>query len=466
MKQRAYPPKRRRNQISSATASSSRLPVVLTAVHPRAQCSVFAEEQGTFCITATLDMKPDINSLSTVEPYCGEWNEVPIFRQDKTETQRLGLKQHLQQLVDDSTPTSIPDFLLQSERIFQELISLTKECEASDANKNESSPSSPWTVDYADQLTKQLEEVERVHGSKAIQSLSDDLLKLTLQYQDDAQRLHIVILNLSPDSFPQTAPKCQTNLPAKWQPHWKPNPLDGDQSARPHKRFKVDPNSNNNESASEGNGEHCGLVQLYSDFVSQVDKYQALWNELDHLDDNTLVLEPSTRPPCQSNSERRIAVTEGTSVAVVLDPKCPRAKPKSVRWIGADTSHLRGRFNNYIAGADQGAGWSMNISVKENLQRGLGIELPTRSPTEEKPAEESTTLECSICYNHDLPTEEGRSEFPEAVCDNGPCNRHYHETCLYEWLQSLPSSRKSFDRIIGTCPYCNEPISAKLLHNK
>jgi hypothetical protein len=417
-------------------------------------------------MTATPDMKPDVNSLSSVEPHCGEWNEVPIFRQDKTESKRLGLKQHLQQLVDDSTPASIPDFLLQSERIFQEFILLAKECEASDATKTESSPSSFWTVDYADQLTRQLEEVERVHGSKAIQGLSDDLLKLTLQYQDDAQRLHVVILNLSQDSFPQTAPKYQSNLPAKWQPHWKPNPLDGDRSTRPHKRLKVDPNSN--ESPSDDNGKHWGLVQLYSDFVKQVDKYQALWNELDDLDANTLVLEPSTCPPCRSISERRIAVTEGTSVAVVLDPECPRAKPKSVRWIGApDTSQLRGRFNNYMTSIDEDAGWSMNISVKENLQRGLGLELPTRPPSKEQPTgAESTTLECSICYNHDLPTEEGGSELPEAVCDNGPCNRHYHETCLHEWLQSLPSSRKSFDRIVGTCPYCNEPISAKLLHNK
>lgn len=401
-------------------------------------------------------MKPNVQSLSTVKPKCGEWNELPVFGGSKQPQGAITLE-HLSRLVDHNTPASIPDFLKQSERIFRELLILIRESD----NGAKTSPSCSWTAEYAAKLTKQLEELERLHGDSVIEELSDDLLKVVLKYQDGAGREHRLRLKLSPETFPQEKPDCSTNLPIKrgWQPSWRIAPqTDSDDGSRPTKRYKVDPNSKESGAMAERTTEH-GLSGLYADFICQVDKYQQLWNELDGLDASTWVLEPSTQHPDRSISERRIAVMEGTSVVISLDPNTPRSPPLTIRWVGADTAKLKERLEQHLASRDFNTNWSMNRSVKENLERGLGIQLPS-APADA--GEASPTVDCGICYSQDLPTENGSSEFPDTVCDNGPCARHYHETCLRDWLLSLPSSRKSFDRIIGTCPYCNEPISATM----
>ena len=447
MKRRANPPKRRRNQISSADASPSRLPVVLTAVNPRPQVCLFTEDHGTFCLSGTEQLKPDVGTLSTLQPKCGEWHEVSVFGSESQA--KGGLQDHLSRFVDHKRPASMPDFLQQSERIFRELIVLTEECDQS-TKTEPSNSSSTWTLQYAEELTRQLRWLEHVHASDAVQELSGDLLTLRLQYRDAAERLHAISLKMSPDSFPIYCPGCVSELPIKWRLPWAPFQANGDNIQVPTRLYM---STNINESDEMG-----GLVGIYADFIRLVDKYQDFWNELDDLDANTWILEPSSQPPCRSISERRIAVTDMASIVVGLDINCPRGPPASVRWVGAETAAYRDRLDRYVAtSTDKDSGWRQNLSFKENLERALGIYLP--SPPSET---EEGSLECSICYSHVLPTEEGSSELPDAVCDNEPCKRYYHETCLREWLQSLPSSRKSFDRIIGTCPYCSEPISATM----
>mmetsp|Transcript_1596 Transcript_1596/g.3667 ORF Transcript_1596/g.3667 Transcript_1596/m.3667 type:complete len:166 (+) Transcript_1596:1-498(+) len=113
--------------------------------------------------------------------------------------------------------------------------------------------------------------------------------------------------------------------------------------------------------------------------------------------------------------------------------------------------------------------WSETRSVRENLELWFGSSLP--SPLSPSTTEKSDYLvECGICYAHRLPTEEddndpdskGEGPLPEVKCSNSSCNRHYHESCLFEWLHSLPTARVSFDRIFGACPYCCEPVSVKI----
>jgi E3 ubiquitin-protein ligase FANCL len=302
----------------------------------------------------------------------------------------------------------------------------------------------------------QLEKLERIYGGDAIKELSNDLLRVTLQYRDGAGRNHEMNLELSPDTFPHSCPKCTSELPTAkggWQPSWKQR-----NEPRPSQRQKVELDDqvihvkDTGECQDDGIG--YGLVSLYADFASAVQIYQDVWNELDDLDAGTWVLEPSIRPPRRSVLERRVALSEVISIVLDVDYEHPRALPKSLRWIGADTLAYRKKLEQYIADS----GWSMQLSIKDNLERSLGICLP--SPPSE--ACDIELVECSICYTHDLPTENGSSEFPDAVCDNLPCGRHYHGSCLHDWLHSLPSSRKSFDRLVGTCPYCSEPISAAL----
>ena len=42
-------------------------------------------------------------------------------------------------------------------------------------------------------------------------------------------------------------------------------------------------------------------------------------------------------------------------------------------------------------------------------------------------------------------------------CDG--CAKPFHQACLAEWLQALPSTQQSFNRLFGECVYCSKPIS-------
>ena len=52
---------------------------------------------------------------------------------------------------------------------------------------------------------------------------------------------------------------------------------------------------------------------------------------------------------------------------------------------------------------------------------------------------------------------------PDTSCES--CGQHFHAQCIGEWLQALPSSRRSFNVIFGNCPYCTAPISVNLLES-
>lgn len=47
-------------------------------------------------------------------------------------------------------------------------------------------------------------------------------------------------------------------------------------------------------------------------------------------------------------------------------------------------------------------------------------------------------------------------------CDNVACSKPFHRSCLVEWLNSDTSTRRSFNTIFGTCPYCADPLSVKV----
>ena len=110
--------------------------------------------------------------------------------------------------------------------------------------------------------------------------------------------------------------------------------------------------------------------------------------------------------------------------------------------------------------------WSDQRSVRENLELWFGAPLP--SPLAPAADKSDFLVECGICYAHRLPSEDadgegaGAGPLPEARCDNPSCGRHYHESCLFEWLHSLPTARVSFNVIFGTCPYCCEAISVRV----
>lgn len=113
-------------------------------------------------------------------------------------------------------------------------------------------------------------------------------------------------------------------------------------------------------------------------------------------------------------------------------------------------------------------------SIRENLQVILDIDLPKRDKDPVVNSEFSS--ECGICYTHSISAShtaagddrgssgsKDRSLFPDQMCPNPKCSKMYHHVCILDWFQSLPSSRISFGKMFGQCPYCNESITIQSL---
>ena len=99
--------------------------------------------------------------------------------------------------------------------------------------------------------------------------------------------------------------------------------------------------------------------------------------------------------------------------------------------------------------------WDAGHSVLQNLEAALERSFPSPANT----ARETFRVECGICYAHRLSREGAGDEeacLPECCCENKKCARAFHQPCLFEWLQGLPDSRRSFNTIFGPCPYCGD----------
>ena len=185
-------------------------------------------------------------------------------------------------------------------------------------------------------------------------------------------------------------------------------------------------------------------------------------------------------------------------MVIVFDPENVRGVPVIVRFLGVTMATMsaaakaaggsddgnstvvdwRTSFSNFVAEDNEKTDtnkvkeksttnattdtkrWSEKRSIRENLQIWFGSPLPSPYCNEKS----DFLVECGICYTHRLPTEDGSESeaLPEEKCSNPSCSRHYHESCLFEWLNSLPTARRSFDRVFGSCPYCMESLSTSL----
>ena len=71
--------------------------------------------------------------------------------------------------------------------------------------------------------------------------------------------------------------------------------------------------------------------------------------------------------------------------------------------------------------------------------------------------------ECGICYSFNGSEHETDPDpemhMPDQVCPNAQCGKMFHKNCLVEWLRAVPSSRRSFGTIFGSCPYCCARLS-------
>mmetsp|Transcript_47610 Transcript_47610/g.112037 ORF Transcript_47610/g.112037 Transcript_47610/m.112037 type:complete len:239 (+) Transcript_47610:97-813(+) len=237
------------------------------------------------------------------------------------------------------------------------------------------------------------------------------MTSITLNFTDVAGRLHAVDVTL-PEDYPLVAPDCRVVLPVPFDLTWRPG-------------------------------------STLKDAVAQIEQAlgscQEVWGALDQVDESLRVVEPE-RPTLQ-DTMRRIALGDYASVILTVDPVNPLALPH-LQFMGADNvvGPLKKRCISHASL------WDPAQPIPANLQAILGKELPSKTTM----ADESLQVLCGICYAFSLD-----DNTPDKACDN--CHKTFHEACLSEWFSSTLHPRTAFNTIFGTCPYCSQAMSIKLV---
>jgi len=282
--------------------------------------------------------------------------------------------------------------------------------------------------EYYSRLINELEDV----GWEKLASLDDSLNCIVLNVNDPAKRSHRLQLQL-PSDYPHSAPQVIADLPSVLQLRWVPG--------------------------------RSRLNDALTQFQETLKTLQDFWQVLDDFDEHTWVLEPEH--PQRGVPFRRVALHQQASVVVTINPLRPLGLCE-IRFLGSEASvaPLRTKLSKGMHS------WDPSKLPRINLEYILGAHFP--SPQTSK--KEDFKVECGICYSFHLPVQaEPDVETslnrqppdpagiltPDCICNNPKCARGYHPICLFEWLQSLPSSRVLFDTVFGQCPYCSEPISVK-----
>jgi E3 ubiquitin-protein ligase FANCL len=300
------------------------------------------------------------------------------------------------------------------------------------APHNAADPATPAAAQSLDsafymRLVGEINEV----GWDCVQRVEEGMLgqlELGVELLVDTRR-HPLSMRLPPD-YPLSPPICSAALPAHVELRWD---------------------------AGAGHSQPR-LKQVIDQYVAAIHSYDALWSELELLDERAWVLEPTA--PTGACTYRRLALGPSCAVGVELHLAAPRAAPEC-RFYGAESSvaPLRQALNANLHS------WSLHRTVLDNLEACLGTRLPSaeaaaearRAAQNTEAADTGHGAPCAICYAYRLD-----GAIPERVCDNGRCARSFHSACLVEWLRSSAEARTSFDTVFGTCPYCTEPIFAKL----
>lgn len=299
------------------------------------------------------------------------------------------------------------EILQQRKKQCKDLCSYLKEVISIVECVTEQNPAPVGRFEHCQQVVEELEKM----GWDKLATVDASFQNLTLQCWDSGGRQHKLIVHLSTQET--VAPQCVSQLPGKFVFHW---------SAKGH------------------------LGELIKQFEAVVTRYQAFWDALSVVDSKTWVLEPD--PPTFSACSRRIALSPGTSLQITVDPRHPTSMPQCC-FLGADQviNPLKDKLNSNVHL------WDCHRSLVSNLETLLEISFP--SPSNSK--KEDFSLECGICYTYRL-----GDEIPEKACDDAHCGQMFHQSCLYEWMRSVPTCQQSFNTIFGECPFCSKPIAIKV----
>jgi len=254
------------------------------------------------------------------------------------------------------------------------------------------------------------EELNKI-GADRLKDIDESMTRITLtspDYEEDKQEL---TLYLTPD-YPKTPATVSHLLPDCWAP-----PV-------------------------------ASLSQVFSSWVSAIQFYSASWRQLSDLDRLCWVLDPV--PPTPAQLFRRLVITTSVSLHLELDPAFPTAIPV-MKFLGSDQKIIPIREQL----AENTEHWDEEEPLLTNLERVLGLELPSRAEVSAASQAGEWSLECGICYSYKLGDTE---QLPSVSCEQEKCCQTFHQACLHEWLVQLPDTRTSLNMVTGECPYCSKPI--------
>jgi len=292
---------------------------------------------------------------------------------------------------------SIPNFMNAVKRKFDQL-----------AEDNPGLSGGVSGIGDANQSCQVLSQLETV-GWEKVGSVNPDLTQIELKYNDERDKTHTLRISVPPN-YPSSLPTVSANLPDDWEP----------------------PSTSS-------------ILSIYTSWVEAVQSFIPAWEALKELDRNCWVLDPD--PPTFSHLFRRLVLATSVSLHVTVDSSNPAGLPV-LRFLGADAliAPLRQSLSENLEL------WDESDPLLMNLERVLGVELPCPA----RSTKEEWSVECGICYSYRLD-----DKLPNKTCDDTRCCQPFHDTCLFEWLRTLPNARSTLNTVFGECPYCSRPIQCQ-----
>ncbi|PKA58146.1 E3 ubiquitin-protein ligase FANCL [Apostasia shenzhenica] len=264
-------------------------------------------------------------------------------------------------------------------------------------------------------------EIEEV-GWKHLVSFERDPSSVNFSVIDENERKHILEIRL-PQNYPESSPSIAADVPYICEFKWSMN---------------------------------SRLKDIVQQFQQLLQKLQKFWSTMDSIDKNLLVIYP--KQPTLACSYRQIYLGNDCCLLLFIDAQNPTSLP-GCRFLGLNTTTeiIRKKWQR------NGRKWSNERSFIENLSLLLETNIPGCTTTFQK---EEWEIECGICYAGQLPlgddSQANNGEYPDYTCDNPCCQRAFHTVCLRDWLRSITTTKKSFDVLFGSCPYCSDPVAVKI----
>ncbi|XP_076754719.1 E3 ubiquitin-protein ligase Fancl [Xylocopa sonorina] len=183
----------------------------------------------------------------------------------------------------------------------------------------------------------------------------------------------------------------------------------------------------------------------------QVEMLEKSWSNLKQIDENCWVLDPLNPKPC--HLYRRIYLTPSLSMIIKINVSNATALPE-IKFMGSDVE-IESKKELVSMNLDN---WNPECNIIDNLTMLLNIDsFPKKQVNKESQNSRAVVAdeECCICFSLELDNE----TLPDKICSNKKCRKHFHTSCLLQWLQTIAGNHIVFDYIHDSCPNCQEDIS-------